>query len=82
MHFKGEPSKDSGMDINVKLSESLARAAKRCGSVDQRSVSEQIEYWAQTGRMVVENPDLPLCVIREIMQADQESDVNEYRFGC
>ena len=69
------------MTINVKLSESLVETAKRYGSIEYRSVPKQIECWSQIGKIAAENPDLPFCVIRDILIADQERPIGEYQFG-
>ena len=69
------------MSVNVKLSESLVDQAKRYAQIQHRSVPKQIEYWSKIGKIAEENPDLPFAMIREIMIADQEEVVGEYRFG-
>ena len=69
------------MSINVKLSEELVAQAKRYAQIQHRSVPKQIEYWSQIGRIAEENPDLPFSVIRDILLADQEELVGEYKFG-
>jgi hypothetical protein len=69
------------MAVNVKLPETLVETAKRYGAIEHRSVPKQIEYWSQIGRIAAENPDLPFSVIRDILIADQEEPVGEYRFG-
>jgi hypothetical protein len=69
------------MAINVKLSEALVSQARHHASVQHRSVPKQIEYWSQIGKIAEENPDLPFSVIRDILIADQEEAVAEYRFG-
>ncbi|MBK6616943.1 MAG: hypothetical protein IPG31_00705 [Nitrosomonas sp.] len=69
------------MSVNVKLSENLIAQAKRYAQIEHRSVPKQIEYWSQIGRIAEENPDLPFSVIRDILLADQEEPVGEYKFG-
>ena len=69
------------MAVNVKLPEALIETAKRYGTIEHRSVPKQIEYWSQIGKIATENPDLPFSVIRDILIADQEDPVGEYRFG-
>jgi hypothetical protein len=69
------------MAINVKLSEDLVESAKRYGIIEHRSVPKQIEYWSQIGKIAAENPDLPFSVIRDILIADQEEPVGEYKFN-
>lgn len=69
------------MAVNVKLSENLVDQARRTAQVQHRSVPKQIEYWSQIGKIAEENPDLPFAMIRDILIADQEEPVGEYRFG-
>ena len=69
------------MSVNVKLSESLVDQARRPAQIQHRSVPKQIEYWSQIGKIAEENPDLPFAVIRDILIADQEEPVGEYKFG-
>ena len=69
------------MSINVKLSESLVDQAKRYAAIEHRSLPKQIEYWSRIGKIAEENPDLPYSMIRDILVADQEEAVSEYRFG-
>lgn len=69
------------MATNVKLSDALVDQAKRYGNIQHRSVPKQIEYWSQIGKIAEENPDLPFSMIREILIADQEEPVGEYKFN-
>lgn len=69
------------MSINVKLSEKLVDQARRYALIEHRSVPKQIEYWSQIGKIAEENPDLPFSMIREMLIADQEEAVAEYKFG-
>jgi len=69
------------MSINVKLPAALVESARHYGAIEHRSVPKQIEYWSQIGKIAAENPDLPFSVIRDILIADQEQPVGEYRFG-
>ena len=68
------------MAVNVKLPEPLVENAKRYGAIEHRSVPKQIEDWSQIGKIAADNPDLPFSVIRDILIADQEEPVGEYRF--
>ena len=69
------------MAVNVKLSDSLVDQARHHALVQHRSVPKQIEYWSQIGKVAEENPDLPFSVIRDILIADQEEAIGDYRFG-
>jgi hypothetical protein len=69
------------MSVNVKLPEGLVDQAKRYAQIQHRSVPKQIEYWSQIGKIAEENPDLPFAMIRDILIADQEEVVGEYKFN-
>ncbi len=69
------------MSVNVKLSETLVDQARHFASIQHRSIPKQIEYWSQIGKIAEENPDLPFSAIRDILIADQEEPVGEYKFG-
>ena len=69
------------MSINVKLPQMLVDQAKRHGHVQHRSVPKQIEHWFKIGKVVEENPDLPFSMIRDILLADQDAVVGEYKFN-
>ncbi len=69
------------MAVNVKLSETLVDLARRTAQIQHRSVPKQIEHWSQIGKIAEENPDLPFAMIRDILMADQEEPVGEYKFG-
>ncbi|MCK4541735.1 MAG: hypothetical protein KAU17_05815, partial [Spirochaetales bacterium] len=51
----------------VRVSEELVQKAKIYSKIDKRSVTGQIEYWAEIGKCAEENPDLTYGVIKEIM---------------
>ena len=59
----------------------MVETAKRYGSLEHRTVPKQVEYWSQIGKLVIDNPDLPVSVIRDILIADQEAPAGEYPFG-
>lgn len=69
------------MAVNVKLSETLVDQARRTAQIQHRSVPKQIEHWSQIGKIAEENPDLPFAMIRDILMAEQEEPVGEYKFG-
>jgi len=69
------------MSVNVKLSKAIVQQAKSCGADQQRSAAEQIEYWAQIGKVGLDNSDLSYSVISGILSADKESVIGEYVIG-
>ncbi len=55
------------MATAVKVSDDLFERARIISKVYKRSIAGQIEYWAQIGQMIEENPDLPLPFIQDIL---------------
>jgi hypothetical protein len=68
------------MPILVKLPKKLVISAEFYGAVEQRSASQQIEYWAHIGKTISQNPDLPFSIIKEIQLSDREHAIGEYKF--
>lgn len=68
----------------VRISENLVREAKLMSSIDNRSVTGQIEHWAKIGKCAEENPNLTYSLIKEILIGIEElnqGEDSEYRFG-
>ncbi len=63
---------DFDMPTAIKVSDDLVAKARIRSKVFKRSVAGQIEYWASIGKIVDENPDLPLPLIQEILLAKEE----------
>ncbi len=60
------------MPIAVNISDDLVTKAKIKSKVFKRSIAGQIEYWANIGQIIEENPDLPLPFIQEILIAKEQ----------
>jgi hypothetical protein len=72
------------MATAVRISDNLLNDARKYSKVDHRSLTGQIEHWAQIGKCSEENPDLTYNLIKEIFIGIQELDQgekNEYTFG-
>lgn len=72
------------MSTAVKISDELAQKAKIRSKVEKRSIAGQIEYWATTGEIVEENPDLPYSFIKDILIGKEQARNNllsPYKFG-
>lgn len=72
------------MGIAVNLDEKLIEAARIQSKALHRSVTKQIEHWAQIGHIAEDNPDLTYMQIREILlgKNDYKSDkVKDYKRG-
>lgn len=49
-----------------------------------RSVAEQIEYWARLGKVAEKNPDLPISMLQDMLVSMEEvkaSNLSAYQFG-
>lgn len=49
-----------------------------------RSVAEQIEYWARLGKVAEENPDLPIPMLQDMLVSMEEvkaGNLSAYQFG-
>ena len=67
----------------LKISDQLVDSARPYAVAMHRSVTKQIEYWAQLGKAAEDNPDLPVGMIREILISRQEAAagmLSDYRF--
>ena len=71
------------MATAIKVSEELVTSAKPYAAAMQRSVTKQIEYWAQLGKAAEDNQDLPVSMILDILVSAEEAKagmLKEYQF--
>ncbi len=71
------------MTSALKISDQLVASARPYAVAMHRSVTKQIEYWAQLGKAAEDNPDLPVGMIREILISRQEAAagmLSDYKF--
>ena len=72
------------MATAIRVSDKLVHDARIMSKIEKRSVTGQIEFWAQIGKIAEENPDLPYTLIKEILIGLDELDQGEkteYKFG-
>lgn len=72
------------MATAVRVSDLLIKEAKLVSSVENRSVTGQIEYWAKIGKCAEENPDLTYNLIKDILLGLEElehGELSEYKFS-
>lgn len=72
------------MSTMIRISDDLAKEARIRSSVERRSVTAQVEYWAVIGKAVEENPDVPFSFIKETLLALEEmkeKGKEDYVFG-
>ena len=71
------------MPTAIQLSELLIEEAKPYAQAMQRSVAEQIEYWARLGKVAEENPDLPIRMLQDMLVSMEEvkaGNLSTYQF--
>lgn len=67
----------------VRISDDLINLARKISKIENRSVTGQIEHWAQIGKISEENPDMPYSLIKELLLGLKElesGDFSEYQF--
>ena len=72
------------MTTAVRVSDKLVREAKIYSKIDKRSVTGQIEHWANIGKCAEEKPELTYSLIKEILIGLAElehGEASEYKFG-
>ena len=71
------------MSTVIRISDDLARDAKSRSAAEKRSMTGQVEYWAQIGRLAEDNPDLSYAFIKDILIAREQArgETADYVFG-
>jgi len=72
------------MATAVRITDDLFRDAKIFSKIDKRSLTGQIEHWAQIGKCAEKNPDLTYGLIKDILVGLAEleqGESSEYKFG-
>lgn len=70
------------MSAPIRISDKEYEAAKKAAKIEHRSIQGQVEYWAKIGRCALDNPDLPIEMIKELLSMDLKdlSDATPFRF--
>jgi hypothetical protein len=58
----------------ITIDDNLYQQAKMQAKAQQRSIRQQIEWWAIVGKASLENPDLPIDFIHDLLIANAEDD--------
>ena len=68
------------MSIAIRIDKELYEDAKRTAAAEYRTVPLQVAFWAKIGKVALENPDLPIELIRDMLIAKgQKSESFEFR---
>ncbi len=60
------------MSHSIRIDDALYKTAKNRAKAEFRTIPNQIEYWAQIGRAALDNPDMPVELIRDVIIARAE----------
>lgn len=84
MLYTATTDEEFQMSVAVRISTPLADKAKSRSRAMHRSVAKQIEYWAQMGEILEDNPDLSFSILQEILIGREEArngELTPYEFG-
>jgi len=73
------------MSTALKVSDELVELARPHAVAEHRSIPKQIEHWARLGKLVEENPDMPLQFIKDTLLSIEEANAGQrtvYRFDA
>lgn len=60
------------MGVPIRINEDIYNAAKMVASAECRSIPNQIEFWAKIGKCALDNPDLPIELIKDLLISKQQ----------
>jgi hypothetical protein len=63
------------MNFSIKIKSELYNSAKSAAKQEERTVSQQIQYWANVGRACIDNPDLPVNFVVDSLESLKSNDV-------
>lgn len=66
------------MATALKLSNELVELARPHAAAEHRSIPKQIEHWARLGKLIEDNPDMPLQFIKDTLLSIEEANVGQY----
>ena len=60
------------MSMPVRIDDKLYEQAKSASKGECRTIAGQLEFWAKVGKAALDNPDLPIELVRELLIARAE----------
>lgn len=55
------------MGVPIRIDESIYNEAKKVARAEFRTIPNQIEFWAMIGKCALDNPDLPIELVKELL---------------
>lgn len=68
------------MSVAIRIDDELYEEAKKSAEAECRTVPLQVTYWAKIGKAALDNPDLPVELIRDILAARKQNDFTPFEF--
>lgn len=68
------------MNIAIRIDDELYNAARKSAEAENRTVPQQVTYWARIGKAALDNPDLPGEFIRDILAAKKQGEFEPFEF--
>lgn len=70
------------MSMPIRISDEEYKTAKKAAKTEHRSIQGQVEYWSRIGRCALDNPDLPIDMIKELLLTNwkDKSDAVPFTF--
>ncbi len=65
------------MSVAVRISDPLANKARSRSRAMHRSLAGQIEYWAEMGEILEDNPQLSFSFVQEILAGREQANVGD-----
>jgi hypothetical protein len=69
------------MNFPIRIKSDLYNSAKLAAKQEERTVSQQIQYWANVGRACIDNPDLPVNFVVDSLGSLKSNDVEIILFS-
>jgi hypothetical protein len=69
------------MNFSIRIKSDLYNSAKLAAKQEERTVSQQIQYWANVGRACIDNPDLPVNFVVDSLGSLKSNDVEIILFS-
>lgn len=60
------------MGVAIRIDEAIYNEAKKTARAECRSIPNQIEFWATIGKCALDNPDLPIELVKDLLIAKHQ----------
>jgi hypothetical protein len=71
-YFCSSLFRSEAMGMPVRIDDTLYEQARDQAQAERRTIAGQIEFWALVGKTALDNPDLPIDLVRDLLIARAE----------